>query len=268
MRRRRGWIIFYQALSWVQALGAGAIVVFSTASYQAPGGSTSWPNWLEGTALALRAWAFPVVPILLLVVAVAQEAKRRIGAPWEWETVQTILNYYRDSVFRRLKGDPHHYHRVTLFKYVSWRWPIFHKRWPGIGWLVPVSRSGYTTQRTKALYRAPDNADKAEGIAGLAWSTGETRIVSNLPDITGTTVVESSYRKYANLTRLDIERVRVERPKSRSLCGFPIRAKTDVWGVVVLDSRAPDGLTSTEYASHRDEQRMLAQFLGKILERA
>jgi hypothetical protein len=38
-------------------------------------------------------------------------------------------------------------------------------------------RSGHTTQKTKTIFLAPDDAGNAEGVAGQVWASDQTIIV-------------------------------------------------------------------------------------------
>jgi len=266
MRRRSGWSYVHRALSVTQIVGSVSIVLLAGASAADPAKVEEWPLVVGKTVEFLRnqsIWG----AILIIVVGVAQLVKNQIGAPWLWETVEAMLNHYRDRVFSRRTRDPRHYHRVTIFKHVGWRWPLLHGRLPGHGWLVPVARSGHTTRDAKTLFRAPSHdPDKAEGFAGMVWQRSDTPVIPDLPSL-GTSATPDTYTGYAKRFNLTVERVRAKSWRSRSFSGFPILVNGDQWGVVVLDSRSPDGLTNENYGRHRSEQELLVTFLSKLLEK-
>lgn len=219
--------------------------------------------------------------LLLLLSGIAGSSKiicSHIGAPWVWRTVQTTMDELYKHAFRS-NADPSHHHRVTLFKHKlcrlrisPWRlvyWPWGRGRGPCSGWLVPVARSGHTTQRTKTVFLAPDDADAAEGIAGLAWSCNKMIPMSNLPDLY-TDKQDAAIQTYAEKTWLapNLVKKRIEKRLShaRSYLGIPIEVKGNRWGVLVLDSRSPDGIRPPDNLSY-DAYKVMAKFLERLLER-
>lgn len=203
----------------------------------------------------------------------------RLGAPWVWEIVQSMVGELNRQAFRNNANDPSHHHRVTLFKHVRcrfrvwpWRsrfWPWGPGHWPCSGWLVPVARSGHTTQRTKTIFMAPDEADHAEGVAGKAWSCNGILHKSNLPDLYSDTSKEN-VAAYANETWLAEELVQKRMQEglslARSYLGIQIEVKGKRWGVIVLDSRKPDGIL-TPKGRGSESYSVMAKFLGRLLER-
>lgn len=154
-----------------------------------------------------------------------------------------VLEDFRAELFgKRHRGD----HRVTLFAYRRFWWgAMLRIKWPRTGWLIPVARSGHTKQRSGTYFRVPDDDSRAEGVAGRAWAApGRMVAVDGLPDMQKLPEdplerVEAIER-YAEATYVTEEWVERKRPRSRSIAGFAIeRTNTDVWGVLVLDSRNP-----------------------------
>ena len=154
-----------------------------------------------------------------------------------------VLEDFRAELFGKLsRGD----HRVTLFAYRKFWWrALLRRKSPRAGWLTPAARSGHTKQRSGTYFRVPDDDSKAEGVAGRAWAApGRMMAVHNLPDIVPTCrhegEREEKTRRYADATFVTCEWVEKKRPRSRSIAGFAIeRTDTDVWGVLVIDSRNP-----------------------------
>jgi hypothetical protein len=116
---------------------------------------------------------------------------------------------------------------------------------------------------------APDEADHAEGVAGKAWSCNGILYKRKLPDLYSDTSKEN-VAAYANETWLaeELVRKRMEEGLSlaRSYLGIQIEVKGKRWGVIVLDSRKPDGILTPK---GRDSERysVMAKFLGRLLER-
>jgi len=117
------------------------------------------------------------------------------------------------------------------------------------------------------LFRAPDNPNAAEGIAGRTWAIGKIVLVDNLPDLS----VNSSQKPadlelYAEKTGVKVawlkEALRKQQFLARSFCGIPVEVKGRLWGVIVVDSRRPKIVAAEE------TYRLVSRVLGKLLERA
>ncbi|WP_162913164.1 hypothetical protein [Rhodospirillaceae bacterium SYSU D60014] len=203
---------------------------------------------------------------------------RRQGDPWIWDKLQALLDEFQAVAY---PGFQHHikdHHRVTLFKYKKWywclrtpmtngRWPWRRGRYPWSGWLVPMLRSGRTSQNTRAVFLVPDNGGEAEGVAGRAWASNCVIVVDKLPAISA----QSSRRKikqYAEGTYCPepiikdyLER---SRPLPRSIGAIPIEVDNKAWGILVLDSRDEQGVTSDLVANFT----LTIKFIGQMLEKA
>jgi hypothetical protein len=203
--------------------------------------------------------AWMAIPLSVLAIAAMTALQRRIGEPKTWGLVQTVLDQFRARVFSSDSDDLHE-HRVTLFRHVGWCWCL--RRWPWSGWLVPVARSGHTTQRTDALFMAPDDAERAEGVAGKTWALRRTVFIDRLPNLRCDGVTPEAKAEYAKLSLMPDVLVEKRNPKARSLYGAPVEVKGQIWGVVVVDSRKE---TFSERKVER-YNRLLAGFLAKALE--
>lgn len=215
---------------------------------------------LAAAAKGLQDRAWWLLPALLIASGGIGLLKKVLGPPWLWQTVHSYLDVFREDAFNVGPHDAIHHHRVTLFKHVGWCWKW--AQWPWIGWMVPVERSGHTTQSKISVFRAPDDADRAEGVAGMTWARKAEVAVSHLPDLE-TDNSDEAFKAYAKATGVSVDRLRRKVPKSRSYCGFPIEVKGHLWGVLVLDSRSPQGV----HDQHQLFFRPLGKYLGKLLER-
>jgi hypothetical protein len=176
--------------------------------------------------------------------------------------VHFLLDSFRDFVFDTDEGDLHH-HRITLFKHRRCRgWWTFGA---GSGWLVPVERSGHTTLKSRAAFRAPDAADKAQGIAGYTWARKRMIFVEDLPDICNGGTPEALLA-FAKATRITPQWLVKHKVCSRSFCGIPIEVQGNIWGVLVLDSRSPKISQKTELIANF--YRINGRYVAKLLERA
>lgn len=209
------------------------------------------------TRMQQAAWF--VVPIALLSVPALDWARSAIGAPSIWRVIRDVLDQFRSELFNDATDDPVHEHRVTLFKYQRWHWCW--RKWPWRGWLLPVERSGHTTQRTNIAFMAPDEADGVEGVAGMTWARRQVVHVKELPDLS-VDFSDAAVRDYATRSWMPEWIVRERKPRARALVGIPVEVKGDLWGVVVVDSRK----TVIRQQDVKKHYKLVARFLGKTLE--
>jgi hypothetical protein len=170
--------------------------------------------------------AWWLIIVLSIAAGVSKVICSKIGAPWMWDALQSMLDELREHAFKVNADDPSHHHRVTLFKHVRFRlrispwrahyWPWGRNRSPFSGWLVPVLRSGHTTQRTKTVFLAPDDADHAEGVAGKTWSCNRSIYKRSLPNLECDSP-ENDIANYAKDTWISPEMIRKRVEKRRSL---------------------------------------------------
>ena len=219
------------------------------------------PGRLKGRGLAITGIVLGwLLPILVLVSGALGTIRRVVGPPWVWDAVHHSLDALQRDVFETEKEDALHHHRVTLFKRVGWRWCF--AKWPWSGWLLPVERSGHTTQLTRAAFRAPDDADNAEGVAGLTWASNRVRVIENLPDLS--VGRDEDFEAYARATGVTVSWLKSNMPKSRSFGGIPVEVKSKLWGVLILDSRSPNGIKKDSTNLYRPMSKVLAKLLERV----
>lgn len=195
-----------------------------------------------------------LIVAFMLTILIAQFIKERTGNPWAWRITEDLIDELRrHCISDAYQDEPVHHHRVTLFRFQHFKlWPVFGRkgmicgswRFPWTGWLVPISRSGHTTQRTKAVFLVPDDADAAEGVAGQTWICKSTLTTQELPepslDDTG------SISSYAQGSWVSVEFVRNQIANGkllpRCMTGIPVEKDNKAWGVIVIDSVANDGV--------------------------
>ncbi len=222
-------------------------------------------EWASTVASFLRTDLTGLIIGVAAFAGMGELARLWAGHAPFWHTVEPILNALRSHAFQReyAQRDPNHHNRATLFQYKQWRiWPFpWHRKWlpfinrpggPGAGWLVPVARSGHTTQSSNSIFLAPDDADAAEGVAGHIWSCEFDIDPIVLPEVYD----EQTAGEYAALSYETTEAVmerqrRKDRPLPRAMSGFPVFENGRIWGVVVLDSRRPDGIRDDNYEAVR-----------------
>lgn len=215
--------------------------------------------------------------IAIGVIIATSFAYRRLGDPWVLEKLQFILDEYQEKVFSA-NGAPRDHDRVTIFKYKRncllerhWSAKHWYAPWGNnpkfSGYLVPFMRSGHISQNSRAIFYAPDDSDKAEGVAGMAWCSRRSVIFNNLPEIKAG-AKPRSIQSYAKATKCDEEMVRKymadQRTMPRSIAAIPIECNGEPWGVVVLDSRSPNGVTNSSI----EHYTLTVALIGHLLEKA
>lgn len=257
MRRRRRWRWLYGLMSVLLWLVVFAVALIGGALKANPKKATFAPIASFLTGVQDSAWY--LLPVLAGVSTALKFGTSTVGSPWLWDAVHVALNELRDCAFESFKDEPVHYHRATLFKKKTG--PSFRTKHWRTARLVPIERSGHTTQRTSVLFLIPDDADHAEGVAGLTWAQDGVYRVSELPDLSADPPSDD-WKRYAEATGVTVEWLRQERPHARSFCGIPVQIKGKPWGVIVLDSRNPQKIEGD------DAYALSARVLGKLLEKA
>ncbi len=190
----------------------------------------------------------------------------RTGDPRILAILNEVLVRFRQSVFGHAPGRLGA-NRVTLFTYrrLAFR-VIFCRRWPPWGgWLVPVARPGHTSQRSKTVFRVPDDDSKAEGIAGQAWVANRgLAFALNLPKVTADSP-DHVTEQYARRTSVSPERVRKAKRHSRSIVGFKIEKPAgEPWGVLVLDSLQPTIDSKKAGSAYRNHSKVLGRIVEEL----
>lgn len=219
----------------------------------------SQKNWLAAQLFTNLWW---VMPLVLVLLPVTEAFRRWVEKQTLWPLVKAVLEDFKARLYPTSKGDPAFAHRITLFRYCKWtvRWRAIREM--GLGWVRIVERTGHTTQNSRTVFRAPNDPDRAEGMAGSTWVANQLLFVEHLPDLSASNW-ESKAPKYAADTKCSLEEIKRRRPKSRSMCGIPVEVKGRVWGVLVIDSR-DSTLPRAEIEAH---YQMAAKYLSRLLER-
>jgi hypothetical protein len=206
--------------------------------------------------------------ILIIIVAnvvllTSHILKSYFGNPWAWDTVKVLLEEFRSDVFRGENNLSAHLDRVTLFKKrdCRWRFGII----PSADWLCAVERSGHMTRRKRKWFRAKDDGQFLEGVAGATWGESQTIHKDGLPHLVkGAQYIE--IETYAKETFVNGSYVRKQLAKGapipRSLCGIIVEVNSKPWGVIVIDS-------SLERLARKEDIEKFyqknAKVLGKLL---
>ena len=216
-------------------------------------------GFVAGFVESIQGWAWVYVPAFLVLAWLFTQLRHRVGDPRVWADLHEWITEYRNHVFNETGVQFHR--RATLFKFVEWR--LGFCRWPWSGWLVPVVRSGHTTQNCKSFFRAHHRSRGSEGVAGMAWENDRNVYIENLPDVTLPSCTEEERREYGEATGISAKRVTTEAPAARSFYAIRVEVKGNPWGVIVLDSR------STTINTIRSDRRykLFNPLLKHLLER-
>lgn len=246
-RRQAGWA--YRTLAVL--IWTGRLVAIYLAAVIKATPPTSAPAFLQDLLEWSASVAWWVLPGVIVVTEGMALAKGATQSPREWEAIHVALDEFKRSVFG---DDGTHNDRVTLFKHHGWR--LFPLRG---GCLVAVERSGHLYRKSSVVFRAGDDPDQAEGVAGRTWGRDGIVSVANLPDPGAwSPEAKSEYAKETWVTERWLDE---EKPLSRSLCGIPLEVRGQPWGVIVLDSRAPDDIA----ARARGPREMVVRIVAKLL---
>lgn len=209
--------------------------------------------------------AFWYIPLAAILTAAAQYIKKQLS-PWYWDTIKLVLDHLSKDIFGDRQANAYE-DRVTLFRHFKWKWCC--KRWPWSGWLIPVERSGHVTRSSKIIFKAPQQGDEAQGIAGQSWAQNLCVHTSQLPDITSEsqTVKIGRYCKETFCAEEWVkDQVKKGKKLPRSIVGIPVESKAGkVWGVIVIDSRSETILTQGQIeAFYRQHASVLSKLLEKV----
>ena len=263
MRRTRRQGGLYRFLIIVRRVANGAIAVFSASHAATPERFAEATPILASLTSGAQDWAWIVIFLCLVGTWGCSWGLKALGNPVLLAGVDELLDSFRDGVFPDSEED-HAHHRVTLFKHRRFLLRGFDFKnggWPLSGWLVPIARSGHTTQKTNVRFLASERDDKAHGIAGRAWAVRiGTAVATGLPDLKNENVTPEDFAEYAGRTYVPNDWSRRRQPRARSLMAFTIESNRGApWGVLVIDSRNPE----------LDQERAKLEFRnhGKVLGR-
>jgi hypothetical protein len=219
---------------------------------------------------------FWLYALFVLIFCIGKYLTRK-GDYIVWKALQIQANKLQEIAFPD-SDDIKDNHRVTVFKHKRWSWSWFRFSnkywkqankgcWPWSGWLAPIIRSSHTGKGTKAIFWAPSEGTKAEGVAGKCWASKSTVAVNNLPNLSKSSNDRNRdrYCKNSNINRSIIDRYCLEEKSlARHLVAYPIVANFDrVWGVVVIDSMEANGVDEENAAKAFET---MAPSIGVLIE--
>ena len=239
-----------------------------------------WPEGISGIAVSLKDQSLMLYVIIVALFFYSLLAQRA-GDPWIREKIQYLIDGVRERLYEDFGTDRLDEHRVTLFKRKGFAWKIrrpgSRKYWPygadyfpWSGWLMPVLRSGHTAQTSASAFLAPSGelSHKVKGVVGRAWASKNTIVVDNLSEIRQDSALRTK-EIYARKTFCEIDWVErclgQNRQPPRSIGAIPIEVHGKIWGALVLDSKAPHGVTDEKIANFKLTASMIGQLLEKNL---
>lgn len=199
------------------------------------------------------------------LVAICTFVMKLIGPPWVREAIKKVLDEMHAHAFARRNRAEFH-DRITLFRFQKW---CFRPDRPTLSpygdHLVPFLRSGFITQKSSVVFRAPDDGEY-EGIAGFAFSSNVSIKREHLPDVSpSANPSDEDYRRYAEETFVKPEWLKKERSTARSLYGIPVRVEGKPWGAIVVDSRQESIANSEQVVN---SYLLVASVLGQLIKRS
>ena len=233
-------------------------------------GMPEWVQWIFSWGKKEGWW---VILVITVFAAGAKLWRDKLQHDWTWSLIQELVDRIALEAFKGIGGDAHH-HRATLFRHqwywwpIPWRsrfWPWGCGRWPGSGWLVPIVRSGHTTQRSRTVFLAPDDADNVEGVAGAVWASDKEVTVEcgKIIDQSATDVEIDSYANKTKVTSAWIrQQINSKKVLYASFRGIPVEVNGRMWGALLLDSRVPQAAANAQLNMSNH-----AYVLGKLLEK-
>ncbi|WP_196138764.1 hypothetical protein [Aliikangiella sp. G2MR2-5] len=249
-----------------------------------PTDNESWPEFGRYFVGFVHKYQWYFFLLIITLVVLGFFIKKLAGDEWAWNRLQFLIDAYQEKVFKKFSDDPRHFHRVTLFQYQKFRWrlgtrpgrfenKLFHKIWPYkkeshplSGWLVPVLRSGHTTQKASSVFLCNKDHAVAEGIAGMIFIRSGTTVTQPLP-VPSQSAGKKEIKKYCTESSITIDRYyqmfRNGQPPPATIGGFPIEKNGKLWGVLVLDSTSETGVDTSSI----DDYSILISLIGQILER-
>lgn len=202
---------------------------------------------------------------------------RKLGDPWVVDLIKFVLNEYQNNAFEvtpEKNQIPKDHNRITIFRYSTglylfskkpFSWKNYKKIKFKERYLAPVLRSGEQSQNSQALFLVTDDSDTTQGVAGRTWCMQQAMTINKLPDVLGDGKTSRSNYAAKSFCTLEIidRHIQEKKPMPRSISAIPLERKGKPWGVIVLDSRYPNGVTERAI----DEYRLTVSFISQLLEK-
>jgi hypothetical protein len=222
---------------WVQRVGPALIAAFAVIEKKWPVAAYPSTRIRDILLSYFLGWNFIAVLVLVSLVLLAKAVEEFLEGS-DTARLKTILDTLHATYFADFPANDRYQHRATLFKA---------NRQNTL--LEAVCRSGHLYPKGIQPLRISINDEAAnEGVAGWAWVTDSTVYRTDLPEVPNPwSDGDPVCQQYAKDGLLPMQKAQKLRVKSRSVVATPVRRPDGaVWGVLVLDSRRPDGIDRTK----------------------
>ncbi len=210
-----------------------------------------------------------IIGILGILSTVTYRVLDNIGAA-EKQYIECVLDVLGHDIWNRtpdkLDGAKEQ-HRVTLFQLKRcWLRKVW-RRDPCTHRLIPRARAPSSSSNPHRVFYVHNKKQKlCKGIAGLVFANGSRALVKeNLPDLQANDhIADQEVRKYAVMTNDDYKTVKNQSYYARSIGGICIYVDRKRWGVLLLDSPDPKGLSVERFSNSHGIR--IVSLLSRILE--
>lgn len=198
----------------------------------------------------------PILPIFLFAMGGLIGKATQSGLErWmsDHKAIKGVLDAAHTTYFQGVPEKDRYLHRVTLFQARRhFRDFPFLKLWQYRSLWKPAlrmqSRSGTAYQRSAPRLAIDDENEAGnDGVAGRAWFANAEWIAVDLPEWPDPEPADPSCNEtcidYATKGYMRVQTCAKIKVKSRSVTASVVRKAGDRWGVVVFDSRDPNGVS-------------------------
>lgn len=196
-----------------------------------------------------------LTPLGIIITAAGPFIERSlVRVPRQRAALKKCLDELRPHIFigeMNRANTPEHHYRLTIFK-----------KCLGSRARIWV-RSGIATEKSKVCFRFDTRrVERCQGFAGTCLAHNVRMGVEKLPCITGD-ASDQEIQAYASMAFVTPEWAKKHRPSGRCFAAYPIRRNGRPWGVLVADSRHPEGIQSgwQPATTHKERQSEMIEIL-------
>lgn len=259
-------LLFYGSLAVIEFIAAVALAYLTWAVpidiKTSP--FADWPTWIISALQWQQGHSLILLTICASSYLITYIGRRQIRSPRLTKVLKNVLDDAHSLAFPLHQGDPMHDHRITLYQrrnimYMplgkrDWeekKWYQPHNWWgtdnkPWSGWLIPIARSGHTTQKLRTVFLADKNRARSEGVCGQAWEIKKGIKVDSITAVNEKSkqgTISKHCRQSYGIPEMVQKRIEEGFNGRRSIAAIPIIIDDgDVWGVLCLDSISAEGI--------------------------
>ncbi|MBX3334868.1 MAG: hypothetical protein KF876_12135 [Nitrospira sp.] len=235
---------------WIVALVIAVAAAFSKAS------PAEWDQPYQAHIKFAVEYSVPILVIFAFVTfglkVVREFVDRNTGNK---KVIKKTLDALQQEFFQATAAQDRYKNRVTLFKA---RTKLFTRK----RFLKMYARSGTSYQNVKVEFAIDDeDIEGNEGIAGRAYFQNSMISEYDLPEWPNPeNPNDEACKEYCKRSYMTWETAKKVNVKSRSVAAVVVRKGGERWGVLVLDSRDPKGVSLTA-APKKAIMNLVAQVL-------